>query len=82
MGYLEEFEYESIDEKWSSEDKMLFQTVFSLYGKNFEKVRCWLGHKSIKELVEYYYFLKSKKQIVSPGNMIDQIIHSNTIKSK
>lgn len=65
--YLTSLEFPSPAERWSEEEKRLFLSSFSLYGKNFEKIHVWLKNKTMKELIEFYYFLKSKKQIISPG---------------
>jgi len=78
VKYLNEFEFETIDQRWTSEDKLVFQSVFSLFGKNFEKIRCWLPGKSMKELVEYYYHLKSRKQIINPGYKEEKTLAANT----
>lgn len=65
--YLTSLEFPSPSERWTEEEKRLFLSSFSLYGKNFEKIHVWLKNKTMKELIEFYYFLKSKKQIISPG---------------
>ena len=76
--YLEELEFETVDQKWSPDDQLVFQSVFGLYGKNFEKIRCWLPEKSMRELIEYYYHLKSRKQIISPEYKEEQTLAANT----
>ena len=65
--YLSSLEFPSPAERWTEEEKRLFLSSFGLYGKNFEKIHVWLKNKTMKELIEFYYYLKSKKQIISPG---------------
>jgi len=76
---LDEFEFVNIDERWSGEDRLIFQSVFGMFGKNFEKIHCWLEHKTMKELVEFYYHLKSTKQIItSSGQKEEKTLPGNT----
>ena len=75
---LEQFEYVAIDERWSDEDRLIFQSVFGMFGKNFEKIKSWLEHKSMKELVEFYYHLKTTKQIMPEGNKDESKLPGNT----
>ena len=76
---IDDFEYVNIDERWSGEDRLIFQSVFGMFGKNFEKIHCWLEHKTMKELVEFYYHLKSTKQIItSSGQKEEKTLPGNT----
>jgi len=76
--YLDSLEYVAPADRWTEEEKRLFLSSFSLYGKNFEKIHVWLKNKTMKELIEFYYFLKSKKQIISPGFQQEKTFAANT----
>ena len=78
--YLTSLEFPSPAERWTEEEKRLFLSSFGLYGKNFEKIHVWLKNKTMKELIEFYYFLKSKKQIISPGFQQVRVDFKNTVE--
>ena len=78
--YLTSLEFPSPAKRWTEEEKRLFLSSFSLYGKNFEKIHVWLKNKTMKELIEFYYFLKSKKQIISPGFQQVRTLDSRTLE--
>ena len=79
--YLTSLEFPSPAERWTEEEKRLFLSSFGLYGKNFEKIHVWLKNKTMKELIEFYYFLKSKKQIISPGFQQVRVDFKTTVES-
>merc|ERR1712130_849284 len=64
--YVESLEPESISDLWSDEDRATFESGFSIFGKNFFKIGNWLKHKSVGDIVEFYYYLKSKSELKSP----------------
>merc|ERR1711970_822495 len=78
MEYLDSLEFVSPANRWTEEEKRMFLSSFSLYGKNFEKIHVWLKCKTMKELIEFYYYLKSKKQILSPGLQQEKTFVANT----
>ncbi|VDK85154.1 unnamed protein product [Litomosoides sigmodontis] len=47
-------------EPWSEEDITIFKQALQTYGKHFNKIRQLLPHKSIKEIINFYYDNKKK----------------------
>ncbi|EJD76679.1 hypothetical protein LOAG_16438 [Loa loa] len=47
-------------EPWSEEDTTVFKQALQTYGKHFNKIKQLLPHKSIKEIINFYYDNKKK----------------------
>ncbi|KAL3985980.1 Myb-like DNA-binding domain family protein [Acanthocheilonema viteae] len=47
-------------EPWSEEDITIFKQALQTYGKHFNKIKQLLPHKSIKEIINFYYDNKKK----------------------
>ena len=65
-------------ENWTVDDNATFQSAFSLFGKDFGLINKWLPHKTTRELVDFYYWLKSKNQIKSPKVQTSTLNTQNT----
>lgn len=74
--YLDQLEPETVIDMWSAEDRATFESGFSIFGKNFLKINTWLKHKTVPDLVEFYYYLKSKSEINSPRIRPHTILHN------
>eukprot|EP00092_Neocalanus_flemingeri_P015918 GFUD01017235.1.p1 GENE.GFUD01017235.1~~GFUD01017235.1.p1 ORF type:complete len:360 (-),score=113.32 GFUD01017235.1:130-1209(-) len=48
-------------EEWGMEDKVMFDQAFQFHGKSFQRIRQMLPHKSIANLVKYYYSWKKTR---------------------
>ncbi|KAM3716424.1 REST corepressor spr-1 [Dirofilaria immitis] len=47
-------------EPWNEEDTAIFKQALQTYGKHFNRIRQLLPHKSIKEIINFYYDNKKK----------------------
>uniref|UniRef100_A0AAF5PSU6 SANT domain-containing protein n=1 Tax=Wuchereria bancrofti TaxID=6293 RepID=A0AAF5PSU6_WUCBA len=47
-------------EPWNEEDTAIFKQALQTYGKHFNKIKQLLPHKSIKEIINFYYDNKKK----------------------
>jgi len=74
--YLNTLEPKSVTDYWSDEDRATFESGFGLFGKNFTKINTWLKHKTVPDLVELYYYLKSKSEMHSPRLQPHTIPHN------
>jgi len=47
-----------VAEKWSPFEVSVFEASITLYGKNFNQISKHVKTKSVKEVIEFYYFWK------------------------
>ncbi|VDP19181.1 unnamed protein product [Onchocerca flexuosa] len=47
-------------EPWNEEDTTIFKQALQTYGKHFNRIKQLLPHKSIKEIINFYYDNKKK----------------------
>jgi len=66
ISLIDEFAPSKINDKWSEQESCLFKTAYATVGKNFSSMKSLFYNKTVNEIVELYYFLKAKKQIMSP----------------
>ncbi|CAG9531007.1 unnamed protein product [Cercopithifilaria johnstoni] len=65
-------------EPWSEEDMTIFKQALQTYGKHFNKIKQLLPHKSIKEIINFYYDNKKKLNFRS---IIDTFLEEHNPKS-
>ena len=59
LGYLTSpLRRPTVVEKWNPYEIALFEAALALHGKAFHRVRGWVGTKTTKEIVEFYYVWK------------------------
>lgn len=66
VSLIDEFAPSKINDKWSEQESCLFKTAYATVGKNFSSMKSLFYNKTVNEIVELYYYLKAKKQIMSP----------------
>jgi len=64
---------------WDLEDRQIFHTAFAQFGKNFEKIQCWLKGKSMKQIIEFYYHSKATGGLTEPTKVFMTHIMTNNL---
>ncbi|VDN05480.1 unnamed protein product [Thelazia callipaeda] len=61
-------------EGWTSQDVAFFKKSLLTCGKDFKKFKHWLPHKSLKEIISFYY---DKKNKLGFRRLIDTFVQEN-----
>ena len=63
--------YRPIDNKWCDNDRVAFENAFKLHGKNFSKLQEAVNHRSLADVISFYY--RWKKQSIKTTVMTEYI---------
>eukprot|EP00761_Pharyngomonas_kirbyi_P010684 gb/GECH01010705.1/.p1 GENE.gb/GECH01010705.1/~~gb/GECH01010705.1/.p1 ORF type:complete len:372 (+),score=66.16 gb/GECH01010705.1/:1-1116(+) len=76
-GYILEnyqsLEFLSEDQKWTPEEREIFDDGLCQFGKDLHKINSLLPHKKYGQLVNFYYRNKRKKSVYSHKYFYDQV---------
>ncbi|GMR58124.1 hypothetical protein PMAYCL1PPCAC_28319, partial [Pristionchus mayeri] len=65
-----------VREEWSDEDNQLFRQAYALYGKNFQRIRQTMPHRSMCSIIHHYYSTKKQQDYKSlVDSKVDRIAY-------
>ncbi|VDM47161.1 unnamed protein product [Toxocara canis] len=62
----------AVKEIWSDDDISLFLRSFRKHGKKFREIRRWMPHKSMADIINFYYDNKKRLRL---GRILDELAH-------
>ncbi|KHN70798.1 REST corepressor 1 [Toxocara canis] len=62
----------TVKEIWSDDDISLFLRSFRKHGKKFREIRRWMPHKSMADIINFYYDNKKRLRL---GRILDELAH-------
>lgn len=63
---------------WSDDDVSLFLRSFRKHGKKFREIRRWMPHKSMPEIINFYYDNKKRLRL---GRILDELVNDDRADS-